>query len=142
MVIHFKKSFRSKPQAIYSYECWKMFNDKNITLMQTHSSDTSKRWKNRYKLKTNYENRFSYFELLDTYPHWDLAEGSSIACNGCGLKFDEGYVSNMIVHNEDLLKVINATLLIDTETNQIMDRNSKSILDCFPNEGECKFGSF
>ena len=48
----------------------------------------------------------------------------------------------MIVHNEDLIEVKNATLLIDAETNQIMDRNSKSMLDCLPNEGECKFGSF
>ena len=45
MVIDFKKSFTSKPQAIASDECWRMFNDRDITLMQTHASDTSKRWK-------------------------------------------------------------------------------------------------
>ena len=142
MVIDFKRSFTSKPQSIDSSECWRMFNDKDVILMQTHSSDTSKRWKKRYKLKLNYENRFSYFELGDTYPHWDLVGGSSISCNGGSLKFDEGYVSNMIIHNEDLIEVINVTLLIDTETNQIMDKSSKNILDCFPNEGECRFGSF
>ena len=142
MVIDFKKSFTSQPQRIDSDECWRMFKDKDVTLMQTHSSDTSERWKNRYKLKINYENRFSYFELGDTYPYWDLVGGSSIACNGGNLKFDEGYVSNMVIHNEDLIEVINVTLLIDTETNQVMDRNNKNILDCLPIKGECRFGSF